>query len=399
MNQRLYYMDFCRAFLMLLGIPYRAGQVFGPDPWVVNPATTSVLLGHVNDIIHAFRMPAFFLLAGFFSLLVIRKSGLVAWLMARLARLGLPLLVSILLLNIPAMYVASVALHPAEGVAPSFLAQLTSPGGHWLGHLWFLLDLLLMCGLLAALLPLRRLAPAPLERMAGRVLSSDLLLVALMVVWRLGLKTLDERLLGGHLEQAFGGTVNLRELLLYFPFFLMGTWLLARPEAFDRFTHPGWSTLLLFAAGLGLLLLQRHVEQGVVTQVSGVLLFALMGLTGTRLLLAVARRLVHTGHPAVNELVRSAFTIYLFHYLVVMLVAEGSIRLGLDMPLLGWVIAVAAGLGVSYLIHRFVIGRSRWLLWLFNGIPLSRTRPGLAGKVAPRTVPPGSVLSPSPRIG
>ena len=88
-----------------------------------------------------------------------------------------------------------------------------------------------------------------------------------------------------------------------------------------------------------------------------------------------------------------------FHYLVVMLVAEGSIRLGLDMPLLGWVIAVAAGLGVSYLIHRFVISRSRWLLWLFNGIPLSRTRPGLAGKVAPRTVPPGSVLSPSPRIG
>ena len=399
MNQRLYYMDFCRAFLMLLGIPYRAGQVFGPDPWVVNPATTSVLLGHVNDIIHAFRMPAFFLLAGFFSLLVIRKSGLVAWLKARLARLGLPLLVSILLLNIPAMYVASVALHPAEGVAPSFLAQLTSPGGHWLGHLWFLLALVVRCGLLAPLLPLRRRAPAPLERMAGRVLSSDLLLVALMVVWRLGLKTLDERLLGGHLEQAFGGTVNLRELLLYFPFFLMGTWLLARPEAFDRFTHPGWSTLLLFAAGLGLLLLQRHVEQGVVTQVSGVLLFALMGLTGTRLLLAVARRLVHTGHPAVNELVRSAFTIYLFHYLVVMLVAEGSIRLGLDMPLLGWVIAVAAGLGVSYLIHRFVISRSRWLLWLFNGIPLSRTRPGLAGKVAPRTVPPGSVLSPSPRIG
>ncbi|UPG70919.1 acyltransferase family protein [Roseomonas gilardii subsp. gilardii] len=392
MGQRLYYMDFCRALLMLLGIPYRAGQVFGPDPWLVNPVTTSLLLGHVNDVIHAFRMPAFFLLAGFFSVMVIRKAGLAAWLKARLARLGLPLAVSVLLLNIPAMYVASVALHPAGGVAPSFLAQLTSPGGHWLGHLWFLLDLLLMCGLFAALLPLCRLAPAPLERLAGKVMASDLLLVAAMVAWRLGLKALDERLLGGHLERAFGDTVNLRELLLYFPFFLLGAWLLTRPDAFDRFTRPGHGTLLLFVAGLGLLLLQRDLETGAVTQVSGVLLFALMGLTGTRLLLAGARRLVHAGHPVVNELVRSAFTIYLFHYLVVMLVAEGSIRLGLDMPLLGWTIAVAAGLGLSHLIHRFVISRSAWLLWLFNGVPLPRPRPGLAGQARP-------VAATAPQIG
>ena len=127
MGQRLYYMDFCRALLMLLGIPYRAGQVFGPDPWLVNPVTTSLLLGHVNDVIHAFRMPAFFLLAGFFSVMVIRKAGLAAWLKARLARLGLPdIAEQNLNLYLAAVLEATLLPPPAPEPPPPAPATVTS---------------------------------------------------------------------------------------------------------------------------------------------------------------------------------------------------------------------------------------------------------------------------------
>ena len=161
---RYHGLDGLRAFAMLLGIvlhatlPYFARIVGIESMWPADD-DQSLAMFLLFDFIHLWRMPVFFLLAGFFAHLVLERRSAAAFMRDRLQRIGVPLVLctAVMALILPALwtygwkgvFVFDVSvLDPRKW--PYFAAQDTP-----LAHLWFLWHLLIMYG---ALLGLRRVA-------------------------------------------------------------------------------------------------------------------------------------------------------------------------------------------------------------------------------------------------
>ncbi len=88
-------LDALRSFAMLLGILLHATLAYFPFPWPVQDPRQGPGFGIVFAAIHGFRMPLFFLLSGFFTMLVLRRSGVRGLLAQRALRILLPLAVAI----------------------------------------------------------------------------------------------------------------------------------------------------------------------------------------------------------------------------------------------------------------------------------------------------------------
>lgn len=95
-ESRRHDLDALRAFAMLLGILLHGAMSFFPSPWPVHDASASSAMGTLVTAIHQFRMPLFFLLSGYFTMLTFRRRGLVATLRQRATRILLPCLVGLI---------------------------------------------------------------------------------------------------------------------------------------------------------------------------------------------------------------------------------------------------------------------------------------------------------------
>ena len=114
-------MDQLRAILMLIGIPYHVGLVYAAHAvWIVESSEKSLPVTWVIQFSHTFRMPVFFLIAGFFSALMIPRRGLGLWLAGRAWRIGIPLLTSLILVS-PLMVLASGAVSYTHLTLPTIL--------------------------------------------------------------------------------------------------------------------------------------------------------------------------------------------------------------------------------------------------------------------------------------
>jgi len=147
---RLHGLDALRALALLLGVLLHASMSFLPGAqffWVVSDHEKSTLLGPVFFMIHIFRMPLFFMLAGFFAHRLIQKKGMSGFIRDRARRIALPLLIGWpVIFSAIVAAVVLVAWIKLEGnllrqspPVPSF-----TPDSFPLAHLWFLYMLLLL---------------------------------------------------------------------------------------------------------------------------------------------------------------------------------------------------------------------------------------------------------------
>ena len=105
MNTRYHGLDLLRAGMMLLGIVVHVSisyliRIDGgpPVPWPYVDPDHSHLAAALVSFIHMFRMPAFFLIAGFFAGLLIAQRGRSEFLTNRFMRLLVPLVIGWILL-------------------------------------------------------------------------------------------------------------------------------------------------------------------------------------------------------------------------------------------------------------------------------------------------------------
>jgi peptidoglycan/LPS O-acetylase OafA/YrhL len=89
-------LDALRGVAMILGIVLHASLAYFPFPWPVQDSRQQSTLALVFAAIHGFRMPMFFLLSGFFTMLVFQRRGLRGLLAQRALRIALPLAVGML---------------------------------------------------------------------------------------------------------------------------------------------------------------------------------------------------------------------------------------------------------------------------------------------------------------
>ena len=175
---RLHHLDLARAVLLLLGLPFHVATkaIFETGPPALD-FQQSLLIGGWNSLTHAFRMFAFFMLAGYFAGMIRERKGTRIWLGERLRRLGLPFLAALLTLGALQFRLQESLLHkPSERFFGLPLA---------LDHFWFLLVLLGYCGLYA-LIPARWIRPG--ERMRRAMLlggPQSLWLFGALALWGL----------------------------------------------------------------------------------------------------------------------------------------------------------------------------------------------------------------------
>jgi peptidoglycan/LPS O-acetylase OafA/YrhL len=162
-TDRFHHLDALRGFALLLGVVFHAAQSFGPhnNYWAILDSSPSTFLERCCFGSHSFRMALFFLIAGFFARLLLSRRGTAGFVLNRLQRILVPLVVGWVILYPLVVYLwlwgASVAGELGKaGVPPpfqhlplwklvlgffvsgSFLRKLD------LTHLWFLHQLLVI---------------------------------------------------------------------------------------------------------------------------------------------------------------------------------------------------------------------------------------------------------------
>ena len=164
---------------MLLGIVLHAtlpyfSRIAGIESFWPADDEQSTPLFVVFDFIHAWRMPTFFLLAGFFAHLVLERRSTSVFVLDRLKRIALPLVLfgAVMAVIIPPIWVYGwsgvISLDIFQDVLEE--RQNLDSSGELVAHLWFLYYLLLMYATLIAFRSLRRLWRArAIVRPAGRL--------------------------------------------------------------------------------------------------------------------------------------------------------------------------------------------------------------------------------------
>lgn len=157
MDERRYFgLDALRGGMMMLGIVLHAAWLYlaAPPPTMPFPSdrNNAVVFDIIFAFIHSFRMPTFFVLAGFFTALLIEKRGLWGTYKNRAARVLAPLAAGILtILPLTALVMLDFWLSARFGthdlipereafiaLSEELAAKGVPVGQPALGHLWFL---------------------------------------------------------------------------------------------------------------------------------------------------------------------------------------------------------------------------------------------------------------------
>ena len=371
-----HYWDPLRALLMLLGIPYHASLLYSYAlPWDIKDFETSPLLSALGAALVTFRMPAFFVVAGYFSAMVIGKKGKMHWLRQRFLRLGVPFIVAVLLLGPSQLFLLQLA-GIAKGDIPAgrlleSLPGLLRPSEQWIMHLWFLPALIAYSVLLAGLMSL---AERPLlanirgwfdnlrQRHAALFFT---VLCAAPVLWELAIYA------SGLFEAKSGNSLLLLyerasdPYARYLPFFLIGALLHRDRTLFHRFRQTGALTGVV-AAGAIVAAVTLRLQHPFSNSALQVLVSAIAAVTASRLLIDIACRYFDRPNRLARRMTDASFTIYLFHHPLIYAFGTLFILIALP-PILEFAIIVAATTATAYMLHR-AIRLSPLALFLFNGI-------------------------------
>jgi len=168
--QRLHALDNLRALMMWLGIVLHVAinhlTIDSPLPW--RDPKTSPVADLLLLFIHSFRMPVFFVLAGFFVALLAERRGANGMLKNRCLRLALPFAIFWPPLFVATTVLAMVYIHLTVRGVPGIDVALT-PARQASGspfntmHLWFLYQLFWLSVLAWAGMRVRRFVPARLR--------------------------------------------------------------------------------------------------------------------------------------------------------------------------------------------------------------------------------------------
>jgi glucan biosynthesis protein C len=315
---RLHALDTARAAMMLLGLVLHAAASYITTPlgdaWPYRDAHTSAVLDLPLFVIHVFRMPAFFLLAGYFGALLYARDGLEGFMRNRLHRLVLPL---VLFAPPLAILVGTGFLFAITRGTGSTVADVVGDhrdGAVSLMHLWFLWFLILYCAAAAVVLSVARRRPAATDaaasvlRRAGSRLLAPTVWIAVTTLTLLPMPT-----------PAIDGSTSLlpplRTLAAYGAFFLFG-WLWRRSHMpLDSWAARCWQRFAVGSAAT-LVYLWVLIARPVTGAWAHPIACALMAAAMWCLVLGILGACVRYGgrpRPWVRSLSDAAYWIYLVH--------------------------------------------------------------------------------------
>lgn len=355
-------LDALRAVFLLFGIPYHASLTVRPEPWIANMGERSRDFIQLADYLHLFRMPGFYMIAGYFAALLLQRRPVTSYLPSRLHRLVPPFLAGTLLL-VPAMHFLLLL----ETGHPAPLARwweiMTMAERNPFEHLWFVQVLLYYTAALAGLAWLFPwLARAELKGEQAQLVRW-FIPIALATGLLLGLCGLGSLQLERYhyLGNFAVNFLSARYALDYLPWFVLGAILQRIPALDRRFARFSWILFLTgLAASIAVVFTPRLIPflwRPVLTGVAAICL--------TQASLGALAHFIDGERRWVKALVSASFVIYLFHEPLIVLATPWLSLLPIPVWPKFLLLCLTAFFG-SYGIWK-LIRLSPALRYLFNG--------------------------------
>ncbi|MDG2960905.1 acyltransferase family protein [Bisgaard Taxon 10/6] len=354
-----YGLDQLRALLMLIGVLTHAASIISPFyQWNYHSERyQDALIHNIVHITHFFRVEAFFLIAGFFSAMVLVKKGKRYFLKGRYLRVLMPLIFSILLINsFEVWFVVGHGITSRENIGI----------GNFIVHSWFLLTLMIIS--LICLLPIDKFF-AYLSRFNGFV---KLGLLVFYMYLPFSVKFVLNMFVPMAEHSLFYSLYGyLIEKTLYYSIYFFIGYLIYRNEAIRGFFHKkSIKTFLWIIAIAGL-----SYQTFSVSEAKENLPFAMRAIniciqhaSAVSVSLLLFDFFFSSSFPpsrAVAFLVRSAIIVYLFHHPVLIVLGYYFDVPGMT-PFVYFMLLVTAGYLLSFICYLIV-----------NSMPLTRFMFGL----------------------
>ena len=286
---RIHSLDALRAIMMLLGIILHSTEIYivqRNDPWPKDPNNTSILLDYLEYFIHLFRMPIFFIIAGFFGALLFYERSPKKMITNRINRILYPFVVFLFIL-FPIVYFLLIYVREIfSGNTNAFYQTLegfTSYLPEFTIHLWFLYYLLLItlfCFGFAVLVKSKPKIKSAVNNAFKKLFKNDYLkvlilaiciFIKLLIIWDLTPPT------------PLNWIPDIGSFIFYLFFYAFGWLIYTSNYDLKKFTKNAWKYIII---AIGLFLVQIMMQESFTDFITGIinafiislLIFGLIGI-------------------------------------------------------------------------------------------------------------------------
>lgn len=358
---RLYYLDAMRSILMMLGIVLHAAVIFSDGSWLLNPNQTSSNYNALIDFIHLFRMPAFFIVSGFFCHMTLTRYGSRLFLKIRTPRIIIPLVITAISLNSMQNWFlqdyrqTSVILFSLE-----YWFQ-----GAWLSHLWFLVSLIYYFVITAVVCFI-------FKPIINKILSISALIYLKSGWFSLALLTLVTLILtkASYLINSMIPEGNFDWVLIdsigYSAFFIFGFMAGSDRAVLERFTSFSATTLILTSLFIITGYYSLDHLQGSALNTVSLLTSLLTSWLLCNICFLLFKKLTNKSSKVFLYFSEASYSIYLFHHILVIVYATYLLQLNLPFWLT-YILLTTMTFISTVIIHHYIIRNIPILKFLFNG--------------------------------
>jgi glucans biosynthesis protein C len=353
---RYHALDALRATMMFLGIYLHAAVAYSPiGGWVWKQPPLTSTLDYSIILIHVFRMPVFYVMAGFFAALLLERYG---WRRAsgnRFWRIVVPFVVGWIVIYPLSMFMGALGRRGLDDAMGFILSGRFLDYAHPL-HLWFLEYLIVLYGLAAiVVVALPRIVPADtrtkLRGLFRSVVQSVWAPLPLGVLSFLALLPMTH----ASLDDPPGFVPAARIVVAYAIPFGFGWLLFTNADLLDTLRRRGWlytaiaAPLCMLYLGLLFSFADRGVAFYATRAVHALAMWCLiLGTTGLFL------RYLSGHSPLGRYLCDSSYFLYIAHLPVIMLFQ--LILLGVPLPPLAKIVLALAGtIAVLLPLYRYAV--------------------------------------------
>lgn len=353
-------MDSARSILMSMGIILHTANVYSINgDWIVSDISQSFLFDIVTNLIHTFRMPAFFIISGFFCALTIKKYGIYKFSKIRFKRILIPFLFTLLFLNIPqTIYTNNLNITDINLFNIDNLLN-----GSIIYHLWFLLYIVIYYIFIIILYYIfKKIKISKIKINYNHYIKNIIFNGFVFLSFFINL--IIAYLFPSSYNNIYflGSFYN---ILYYFIFFAAGYILYTYPELLRSFIHKGWMLWIFFMI--------LHVDSFYLLDKSGILFLLIDNLKFICLVMCLVYTTLLFFKIFFNRpsklwvyMSESSYSIYLLHHSIIVFGAIILINFNLS-PFIKFGILFTITLFICLFLHEYIIRRSKILRYAFNG--------------------------------
>ncbi len=343
---RYHGLDLARAVFMFLGVFYHSAVIYKVNTEAdLVYRDSNIVFNYLTEFIHDFRMDAFYLLAGFFFVLVVERYGKKTAILTRVVRLGVPLVFIGFTFN---YFINSFMSERNFTFDLNYIID-----GDWLDNLWFIGNLIIYN--IVSLLFISAFINKQKVTINKKLLSIFIFIIVPFL-----------SLLLGFLGRKFFGThfvfISFQQLFVYFPYYLLGMLIYMYRQHFVRLLNIKFSLLLLslylaIKIFLQLFEFNLYLEAAFAKVGSTFLVFAIIGIFN----------FIAKESKTLDKYVDSSYTIYLLHQTLIIYLFPFIVILNFD-PIVSFLVLSLSVFFLSHFVHHKIIKNSPKLMFLFNGI-------------------------------